>query len=174
MHRHIRRDSASAAGDRPSTSLSKARNGLACISGDDRSRVGITPVKQNLDAGRTAALNVARKPRQHAYDPVHSTSIHVVLHLLLTRRHRRDHEPPGTQELRIQLAALRTVILIHPRNFGRIDVQVRRVAENQQLNQRRKKYACCACAGPRKTCRNSLRIMARRRCLIYCSRDFLP
>jgi len=69
---------------------------------------------------------------------IDASAIHTVLHFGLARRRCSNDEPAGSEKVRKQLAALRTLILIHPGDAGGIHVQVGRVAENQELDQRRK------------------------------------
>ena len=56
------------------------------------------------------------------------------MHFAIVRGRGQNAEPAGTLESRQQFPALGSVVLIHPSHVGVLDVQIHRVAEDQQLN----------------------------------------
>jgi hypothetical protein len=115
-----------------------AGDGLSGVCGNDRSAVGIGSVQQNLNAGRTPPFDIARESRQHPDDAIHTSPIHRILHLCVGGRRGGNDESAGTQKLRKQLAAVGTVIFVHPGDAGAIYIEIGGVSKDQQLHQRRK------------------------------------
>ena len=77
------------------------------------------------------------KPGQHAHHGLHLAAIEQRLDIVFTLRRGGDLKAAGSLESGQQIAALRRAVQIHPGDADVIHIQVDRVAEDDQLNQRR-------------------------------------
>ena len=114
-----------------------ARDHLGGVAGNQGRRIGIRSIQQDLHAGGSAASHITREARQHADHAIHLPAVEQRLHLALVSGSRFDNKVSRAFKLGAQVAALRSIVLIHPRDVRGIDVQIHGIAENQQLHQRR-------------------------------------